>query len=195
MTTVVVQPAATAAARLEVFRFRYERGVRPTDTLLPGAQLVDGMVQDRLDPLAILIVARHAVSQVVLGAARINLAHEGLADYPQLYGFTERDTFSPGMSVTSGWVTAWDLRGLEVPLALARGVYDVLRRERIVHDYLDCSTVERPFFERLGYHFLRLVRNPVRGETHLMRLAVPDDEYRNPGGSPLPTDAWAEVVE
>lgn len=171
--TVVASPAETAAERWEVYRFRHERGVRPLDTLLPDARLVDGAIQDRLDPLAILIVARHAFGRQIVGAARISLAHEGLAMYPTLYGFNRDPAHGQGVSVTSGWVTTWEMRGREVPLALARGVYEVLRRERILYDYLDCSTTERAFFESLGYECRGVVQNPVRGDTHLMRLTVP----------------------
>lgn len=189
MTRIVVQPAATVEARAEVFRFRHDRGVRPSETLLPGARVSGGALRDALDPLAILLTARDRVSGILLGAVRVNFAHEGLDHYPALYAF---GTLEPGAcvnaTVTSGWVVAWDALGLEVPLALSRGVYDLLRRERVRYDYLDCTPAEQPFFESLGYRGLHTVHNPNRGVTRLMRLEVSDEAGLRAIGSPLLED-------
>ncbi len=192
---LVVAPAATAACRAEVFRFRHERGVRPTETLLPGAKMSGGGLLDEMDALAILITAREAAAGRLVGAVRVNLAHEGLGPYAQMYQLRDMEPIEKRMtSVTSGWVTAWDMLGLEVPLALARGLYSVFQREKIVYDYLDCADGERRFFERLGYRPLRRVRNPVRGETQLMRLAVADVDYLQAIGSPLVGDRYSEAA-
>lgn len=192
---LVVAPAATAACRAEVFRFRHERGVRPTETLLPGVKMSGGGLLDEMDALAILITAREAAAGQLVGAVRVNLAHEGLGPYAQMYQLRDLE---PGerriTSVTSGWVTAWDMLGLEVPLALARGLFSVFQREKIAYDYLDCADGERRFFERLGYRPLRRVRNPVRGETQLMRLAVADLDYLHAIGSPLVDDLCNEAA-
>src|SRR5690606_33762873 len=95
--------------------------------------------------------------------------------YTQLYGLLDRPAGELFRStITSGWTTAWDVRGEEVPLALAQGVADGVLRERVGFDFLDCLDVERPFFERLGYRRLRMIPHPSRGETHLMMLDVRD---------------------
>lgn len=194
-TQLVVGPASTVGCRVEVFRFRHERGVRPAETLLPTARMSGGGLVDELDPLAIIVTAREAFTGLLVGAARINLAHEGLGPYAAMYGLEDLEPAEcTSTSVTSGWVVAWDMLGAEVPTALARAAFTVFKRENIACDYLDCADAERAFFERIGYRPVRRIRNPVRGETHLMRLAVPDESYLRAIGSPLVDDRVAEAA-
>src|SRR5690606_10078471 len=123
---LVVGLADTVEAREATYRFRLERGVRPRDTLLPDAQILRGGLRDDLDPLAALVVARDARSGMIVGTVRTNFVHEGAIPlYTQLYGLFDRPEGELFRStVTSGWTTAWDVRGEHVPLALAQGVAD-----------------------------------------------------------------------
>lgn len=175
-THLVVGLADTLEAREAAYRFRLTRGVRPRDTLLPEARLVDGGLRDDLDPLAALITVTDRRSDELVGTVRTNFVGEGpLFLYGELYGVADLPhTTHFRSTVTSGWVVAWEMRGLDVPTALARGVYELLLRERVGFDFLDCRDTERPFFERLGYQRLRTLRHPLRGETHLMVLDVRD---------------------
>jgi hypothetical protein len=175
---LLVALADTMHAREAAYRFRHERGVRPRDTLLPDARLVQGGLCDDLDPLAALITVTDSRSQELVGSVRTNFVDEGpLFLYAELYGVTDLPHGAHFRStVTSGWVVAWEMRGLAVPTALAGGVYDLIRRERVSFDFLDCRDTERPFFERLGYQRLRTLQHPTRGETHLMMLDVRDAE-------------------
>lgn len=169
--------ADTLEAREEVYRFRCERGVRPRDTLLPDARIINGGLRDELDPLAALLKVTDARSCDLVGTVRTNFVGEGpLFLYSQLYGLGEMPAGLQGTSaVTSGWIVAWEMRNLAVPVALAQGVRDLLHRERVRFDFLDCRDVERPFFERCGYQWLRSVSHPTRGRTHLMMLDVRDE--------------------
>jgi hypothetical protein len=173
---LLVGLADTMAAREAAYRFRHSRGVRPRDTLLPEARLIQGGLCDDLDPLAALITVTDRRSQELVGTVRTNFVGEGpLFLYAELYGVAELPHGVHFRStVTSGWVVAWEMRGLDVPTALAQGVYELLRRERVSFDFLDCRDTERPFFERLGYQRLRTLQHPLRGETHLMMLDVRD---------------------
>jgi hypothetical protein len=169
-THLLVGIADTKDAREAVYRFRLDRGVRPRETLLPDARLVEDGLCDELDPLAALITVRDPVSLELLGCVRTNFVGEGpLFLYADLYGVHDLPQSQHfRCTVTSGWVVAWEMRGLDVHAALARGVHDLLRQERVGFDFLDCRDVERPFFEQMGYQRLRALRHPTRGETHLM---------------------------
>lgn len=175
-THLLVGIADTVEAREALYRFRVERGVRPRDTLLPDARVVHGGLRDDLDPLAALLHVTDARSGDVVGTARTNFVGEGpLFLYSELYGLDELPQGRHFAStVTSGWTVAWEVRSLAVPAALARGVWELLCRERISFDFLDCRDTERAFFERCGYQRLRTITHPTRGETHLMMLDVRD---------------------
>jgi hypothetical protein len=190
MLSLVVEAAATVEARVEVYRFRHAHGVRPRDTLLCGVRLLDGVLVDDLDPLAVVVLVREAVSRRIVGTVRTNFAREGgLGCYPDLYAVAAREpALWHSSSVTSGWTISWEAWGGEVPLLLARGLYQIQRSERILCDFLDCTEPELEFFERLGYRRLQSIRNPVRGETHLMRLDVFDESHLYAVNSPLVTE-------
>lgn len=175
-THLLVDVADTLESREEVYRFRLERGFRPADTLLPDARIVDGGLRDELDPLAALLRVTDARSGEVVGTARTNFVHEGpMFLYSELYGIGDLPLGSHfTSSVTSGWTIAWEMRTLAVPTALARGVWELLCRQRVSFDFLDCLDVERPFFERCGYQRLRTIKHPTRGDTNLMMLDVRD---------------------
>jgi hypothetical protein len=175
-THLVVGIADTCEAREELYRFRVERGIRPRDTLLPDARLIDGGLRDDLDPLAALLRVVDTRSGEVVGTARTNFVGEGpLFLYSELYGLADMPLGRYFAStVTSGWTVAWEMRSLAVPTALARGVWELLSRERVSFDFLDCRDAERPFFERCGYQRLRTIAHPTRGHTHLMMLDVRD---------------------
>lgn len=173
---LLVDIADTPESREEVYRFRLERGIRPRDTLLPDARMVDGGLRDELDPLAALLRVTDVRSGDVVGTARTNFVHEGpMFLYAELYGVGDLPLGSHFSStVTSGWTIAWEMRSLAVPAALARGVWELLRRQRVSFDFLDCRDAERPFFERCGYQRLRTIHHPTRGQTNLMMLDVRD---------------------
>jgi hypothetical protein len=191
--------ASDADTRSAVYRFRQglaEDHLLPV-YLLPGDYLVktqDGL-QDLLDPFAIMAAAIDRSTGAIVGTVRTNYLRDGaIPVYPALYSLGEL----PGSTVMLSSVTTCraltpphsyaSSRSLKDPaVLLAWTLYDLALRQRICHDFLDCSDAEVPFFGWLGYRLVREINHPVRGRSNLMRLDVYDWQYLAEIDSPFLT--------
>lgn len=178
--------ALDTPTRNAVYRFRAEiarDSAIPLD-LLTGQYATSSEVglQDLLDPFAIVVAAVDKGSLSIVGAARTNYLREGaIPVYPELYDLRRLpSTLWRLSSVTTCWTMAQQFdcaraTALDHPaVLLAWTLYDIALRQRICHDFLDCSDDDVPFFTHLGYRWMREISHPVRGRSNLMRLDVYD---------------------
>src|SRR5690606_2310594 len=84
--SVAIREAQDAAAREEVFRFRYDIYVREMSRPQKDADHARGRIEDRLDAFAMLLAAHDAGTGLICGTVRTNVLCDGdIGEYGGLY--------------------------------------------------------------------------------------------------------------
>ena len=174
-------------ARAGVQRLRYDVYVRERKWAPPDADHVGRRVRDSLDSHAIVLAALDRETQVVVGTARTNLLVDGMVPvYTSLYRLTDLSAVtSEHVSVTTYVAVTPAHRRTGLGADLSCALYDMRLARGVKFDYLDCPSDLVPYFTRLGYRWLRALRHPWFGPTHLMRLSLHDTEFLTSVHSPF----------
>jgi hypothetical protein len=187
VTNIELRVADDEATRAASFRLRYDVFVRERRTAPPDADHVAVRIRDGLDAKGVTIAAIDTVTQSVIGTARTNLLVEGTVPvYPALYRLTDLAADSWAVtSITTYVAIAARRRRAGIGTELATALFRLRVSRGIKFDYLDCPKDLIPHFTRLGYRWLRPIRHPWFGPTHLMRLSLGDTDHLAAMHSPL----------
>lgn len=174
-------------ARTGVWRLRYNVYVQERKWAPPDADHVGRRVRDALDSHAFVIAAVDRRTHDVIGTARTNLLVDGTVPaYTSLYRLTDLSAVtSERVSVTTYVAVAPTHRRAGLGADLACALFDIRLARGVKFDYLDCPGDLVSYFTRMGYRWLRALRNPWCGPTHLMRLSLTDTEHLTSVHSPF----------
>jgi GNAT superfamily N-acetyltransferase len=187
ITDVDLLVADDEATRAHVSRLRYDVFVRERRCAPPDADHVGRRLRDHLDPTAIVLAARDCHTKAIVGTIRTNLLCDGpVPVYPTVYRLTDLSAGTwMNCSVTTYLAVAAPYRRAGLGTELSRALYEIWLERGVKFDYLDCAADVVPFFQRLGYRWLRAIRHPWFGPSHLMRLSVLDADHLNAVRSPF----------
>jgi GNAT superfamily N-acetyltransferase len=175
------------ATRAAAYRLRYDVFVRERRTSPPDADHVAVRIRDSLDVRGVTMAAVDTTTHAVVGTARTNLLIDGSVPvYPALYRLTDLAAGTWAVtSVTTYVAISASRRRSGIGVELAASLFRLRLARGIKFDYLDCPNDLVPYFTRLGYRWLRAIRHPWFGATHLMRLALDDGDHLAAMHSPL----------
>jgi hypothetical protein len=184
---VDVQVASTDALRAGVWRLRYDLFLRERHWTPPEADHVGRRLKDTLDSHSIVLAAVDPQTHAVVGTIRTTLLSDGSVPvYPALYRLTDLSAATwATCSITSYLGVALPHRRTGIGARLARTLFDLRVARGVKFDYLDCPTDLVPYFLRCGYRWLRAIRHPWAGPSHLMQLSLLDTDHLIAVHSPL----------
>jgi hypothetical protein len=186
---VDVQVASTDASRAGVWRLRYDLFVRERHWTPPEADHVGRRLKDSVDSHSIVLAAFDPTSHAVVGTIRTTLLSAGSVPVlPALYRLTDLSAATwATCSITTYLGVAPTHRRAGVGAELSRMLFDLRAARGVKFDYLDCPTDLVPYFLRCGYRWLRAIRHPWAGPSHLMQLSLLDTDHLVAVHSPLLT--------
>lgn len=169
-----------------IYRLRYEVYVTEMKRNQRHADHDQKLITEPLDTTAIIIGAFDG--QCAVGTVRSNMAaNTDLLFYPELYNMSCVGSCHPGRtSVTTKFVVARRFRGTALPVRMAAAIYKAGVERGVEFDFIDCTSVMIPLYQRLGYRcYQQEVIHPEYGSVMPMILAVNDSEHLRSVRSPL----------